>query len=66
MCCINSVKYLLAMKTEKSVASSDGTRLYQHRLGDCDFLKLSTVKPSIGIPWLSRSCSVWYLGYKMF
>ena len=44
MCCINSVKYLLAMKTKKSVASSDGTGLYQHRLGDCDFLKLSTVK----------------------
>lgn len=30
MCCIN----LLAMKTEKSPASSDGTGLYQHRLGD--------------------------------
>lgn len=25
---------LLAMKTEKSPASSDGTGLYQHRLGD--------------------------------
>lgn len=28
------MKYLLAMKTEKSPASSDGTGLYQHRLGD--------------------------------
>ena len=51
MCCINSVKYLLAMKTEKSVASSDGTRLYQHRLGDCvTFLNFLQSNPALEFP----------------
>lgn len=51
MCCINSVKYLLAMKTEKSIASSDGTGLYQHRLGDCGtFLNSLQSNPALEFP----------------
>lgn len=52
---------LLAMKTEKSPASSDGTGLYQHRLRLCDFLKLSAVKLSTGISWCLGHvlCGTW-------